>query len=128
MRQAPKVTRRQAIATAAGAPLVMAAAGFAQAADPLPNFVFIMADDLGYHDVGYHGGTAKTPNIDKLANEGVGLESFYGEPVCTPSRAALMTGRYPMRYGLQTLVIFPIHTYGLAVVARQGDGAVRLRL
>ena len=100
----------------------------ARAEPPKPNVIFIMADDLGYHDVGYHGGTAKTPNIDKLANEGVGLESFYGEPVCTPSRAALMTGRYPMRYGLQTLVIFPIHTYGLAVVARQGDGAVRLRL
>ena len=57
---------------------------------------------------------SSTPNIDKLANEGVRLESFYGEPVCTPSRAALMTGRYPMRYGLQTLVIFPSHTYGLA--------------
>ena len=75
---------------------------------------FIMADDLGNADLGYRGGEVKTPNIDKLANEGVRLESFYGEPVCTPSRAALMTGRYPMRYGLQTLVIFPSHTYGLA--------------
>ncbi len=56
---------------------------------------------------------SKTPNIDTLAREGVRLESFYGEPVCTPSRAALMTGRYPMRHGLQTLVIFPSHTYGL---------------
>ena len=78
-----------------------------------PNIVFIMADDLGNADLGYRGGEIKTPNIDKLANEGVRLESFYGEPVCTPSRAALMTGRYPMRYGLQTLVIFPSHTYGL---------------
>ncbi len=60
----------------------------------------------------------KSPNIDKLAKEGVRLESFYGEPVCTPSRAALMTGRYPMRYGLQTLVIFPSHTYGLALDER----------
>jgi arylsulfatase A-like enzyme len=78
-----------------------------------PNIVFIMADDLGNADLGYRGGQVKTPNIDKLATEGVRLESFYGEPVCTPSRAALMTGRYPMRYGLQTLVIFPSHTYGL---------------
>ena len=72
-----------------------------------PNIIFIMADDLGNADLGYRGGQVATPNIDKLANDGVRLESFYGEPVCTPSRAALMTGRYPMRYGLQTLVIFP---------------------
>jgi len=78
-----------------------------------PNIVFIMADDLGFADLGYRGGEIKTPNIDKLASEGVRLESFYGQQVCTPSRAALMTGRYPMRYGLQTLVIFPSHTYGL---------------
>ena len=89
------------------------AVGVAQAADPKPNIVFIMADDLGNADLGYRGGEMKTPNIDQLAKEGVRLESFYGEPVCTPSRAALMTGRYPMRYGLQTLVIFPSHTYGL---------------
>ena len=83
-----------------------------------PNIVFIMADDLGNADLGYRGGEIKSPNIDKLAKEGVRLESFYGEPVCTPSRAALMTGRYPMRYGLQTLVIFPSHTYGLATDER----------
>lgn len=83
-----------------------------------PNIVFIMADDLGNADLGYRGGEMKTPNIDKLAKEGVRLESFYGEPVCTPSRAALMTGRYPMRYGLQTLVIFPSHTFGLATDER----------
>ena len=83
-------------------------------AEPLrPNIVFIMADDLGNADLGYRGGQVKTPNIDRLASEGVRLEDFYGEPVCTPSRTALMTGRYPMRYGLQTLVIFPSHTYGL---------------
>jgi arylsulfatase A-like enzyme len=78
-----------------------------------PNIIFIMADDLGNADLGYRGSDIKTPNIDKLAREGVRLESFHGMPVCTPSRAALMTGRYPMRYGLQTLVIFPNHTYGL---------------
>jgi arylsulfatase A-like enzyme len=78
-----------------------------------PNIIFIMADDLGFADLGYRGSEVKTPNIDKLATEGVRLESFYGQQVCTPSRAALMTGRYPMRYGLQTLVIFPGHAYGL---------------
>jgi arylsulfatase A-like enzyme len=83
-----------------------------QAADQ-PNIIFILADDLGNADLGYRGSDIKTPNIDKLANEGVRLENFHGMPVCTPARAALMTGRYPMRYGLQTLVIFPNHSYGL---------------
>ena len=78
-----------------------------------PNIVVILADDLGNADLGYRGSDIKTPNIDRLAKEGVRLESFHGMPVCTPARAALMTGRYPMRYGLQTLVIFPNHTYGL---------------
>jgi arylsulfatase A-like enzyme len=72
-----------------------------------------LADDLGNADLGYRGSDIKTPNIDQLAKGGVQLESFHGMPVCTPARAALMTGRYPMRYGLQTLVIFPNHTYGL---------------
>ena len=89
-----------------------------QAADPKPNIVFIMADDLGNADLGYRGGQVKTPNIDKLASEGVRLESFYGQQLCTPSRATLMTGRYPMRYGLQTFVIFPSHTYGLPTEER----------
>jgi arylsulfatase A-like enzyme len=79
-----------------------------------PNIVIILADDLGNADLGYRGSQIKTPNIDHLARNGVRLESYYGLPVCTPARAALMTGRYPMRYGLQTLVIFPGHTYGLS--------------
>lgn len=78
-----------------------------------PNIVVILADDLGNADLGHRGSDIRTPNIDRLAKEGVRLESFHGMPVCTPARAALMTGRYPMRYGLQTLVIFPNHTYGL---------------
>ena len=78
-----------------------------------PNVVIILADDLGNADLGYRGSDIRTPNIDKLAEGGVRLESFYGMPVCTPARAELMTGRYAMRYGLETLVIFPSHTYGL---------------
>ena len=89
---------------------------FAQAEKP--NIIFIMADDLGNADLGYRGSEIKTPNIDRLATGGVRLESFYGMQMCTPSRAALMTGRYPMRYGLQSFVIFPSHTYGLATEER----------
>ena len=93
--------------------LVALALSSARGADTKPNIVFIMADDLGNADLGYRGGEIKTPNIDQLASTGVRCESFYGMPVCTPSRAALMTGRYPIRHGLQTLVIFPSHGYGL---------------
>lgn len=80
-----------------------------------PHILYIVADDLGWKDVGFHGSTEiKTPNLDKLAAEGARLERFYVQPMCTPTRAALMTGRYPCRYGLQTIVIPSKGTYGLA--------------
>jgi arylsulfatase A-like enzyme len=94
--------------------LLVFSTAFCQIPENKPNIVFIMFDDLGNADLGYRGSDIKSPHIDTLAKGGVRLESFYGMMVCTPSRAALMTGRYPMRYGLQTLVIFPSHTYGLA--------------
>ncbi|MDA1038903.1 MAG: arylsulfatase [Planctomycetota bacterium] len=78
-----------------------------------PNIVFFLADDLGWSDVGYHGAEIETPHIDRLAASGVRLESFYVQPVCSPTRAALMTGRYPCRYGLQVGVIRPWADYGL---------------
>ena len=90
----------------------------AHAVDVKPNIVFVMADDLGNADLGYRGSEIQTPHIDALALGGVRCESFYGMPVCTPSRACLMTGRYAMRHGLQTLVIFPSHTYGLPIEER----------
>ena len=86
----------------------------AHAADKKPNILYILADDLGWKDVGFHGSDIKTPNIDKLAATGARLEQFYAQPMCTPTRAALMTGRYPFRYGLQTAVIPSGHTYGLS--------------
>lgn len=86
----------------------------AHAADPKPNIVYIIADDLGWKDVGFHGSDIKTPNLDKLAAGGAKLEQFYAQPMCTPTRAAMLTGRYPFRYGLQTLVIPSGYTYGLA--------------
>jgi len=81
---------------------------------PRPNIVYIIADDLGWKDVGFHGSDIKTPNIDALARGGARLEQFYAQPMCTPTRAALMTGRYPFRYGLQTAVIPSAGKYGLA--------------
>ena len=92
--------------------------GFARKSTDKPNIVFILADDLGFKDVGYHGGKIKTPNIDRLASEGVRLEQFYVQPVCSPTRSSLMTGRYPMRYGLQVGVVRPWAQYGLPLEER----------
>ena len=86
---------------------------FGQPADR-PNIVHIVADDLGWKDVGFNGcSDIKTPNIDKLAAGGARFEQFYAQPMCTPTRACLMTGRYPFRYGLQTAVIPSVSEYGL---------------
>jgi arylsulfatase A-like enzyme len=84
-----------------------------------PNVVLILADDLGRHDCGFMGGTEiKTPHLDKLAKAGSVLDAFYVQPVCSPTRAALMTGRYPMRHGLQVGVVRPWAQYGLPLEER----------
>jgi len=86
----------------------------ADEAPPRPHIVYILADDQGWKDVGFHGSDIQTPHLDELARSGARLEEFYAQPMCTPSRACLMTGRYPHRYGLQTAVIPSAGTYGLA--------------
>ena len=79
-----------------------------------PNIVHIVADDLGWKDVGFNGcEDIRTPNLDALAAGGAKFTQFYVQPMCTPTRAALMTGRYPFRYGLQTIVIPGPADYGL---------------
>lgn len=79
-----------------------------------PNILHIVADDLGWKDVGFNGCTdIRTPNLDALAAGGARFTQFYVQPMCTPTRAALMTGRYPFRYGLQTAVIPSVSAYGL---------------
>ncbi len=96
-------------------------AGFTTAAEErgrLPNIVVLLADDLGWADVGYHGGRIKTPHIDRLASGGVRLENFYACPLCSPTRAGLMTGRWPIRYGMGEAVITPWRKYGLPTTER----------
>lgn len=67
-----------------------------------PNIVFIIADDLGWSDVGFHGGNVPTPNLRKLASEGLELRQHYVAPVCSPTRAGFLTGRYWSRFGITT--------------------------
>lgn len=112
------ISRRDALMQSAGVLATALAAGASASpaeAQPVnqPNIVYIITDDMGWKDVGYHGSDIKTPNIDKLAATGARLEQLYSQPMCTPTRAALMTGRYPLRYGLQSGVIPGAGTYSL---------------
>jgi len=83
-----------------------------------PNIVILLADDLGWADVGYHGAKTSTPNIDRLASDGVRLENFHVCPLCSPTRAGLMTGRWPIRSGMGEAVITPWRKYGLPASER----------
>ena len=64
-----------------------------------PNLVIIVADDLGFNDVGYNGSEIKTPRLDSLAAQGVRLNRFYAQPTCSPTRSAWMTGQMPVLTG-----------------------------
>ena len=82
-----------------------------------PNILLIVADDMGWADVGYHNSEIKTPHIDQLAKDGVELDQFYVAPMCTPTRAALLTGRYWSRFGNTTpsnTRVLPWDTWTLA--------------
>ena len=102
--------RREVMAGLAG----LGALGATPARRP-PNVVVILADDLGYGDLGIQGSRLiKTPNLDRLAREGVRMTDFYASAnICTPSRAGLQTGRYPIRTGLAWEVIQATDTRGL---------------
>jgi len=90
----------------------------ASPADQPPDIVFLLADDLGNADVGWHGSDIKTPNLDKLAASGAKLEHFYVLPVCTPTRVAFLTGRYPIRSGMQLNVLRKESKYGMPLEER----------
>ncbi len=101
-------TRREFLAGLTGA-------AFAPAARPRPNIVLIYCDDLGYGDLGVYGSKIRTPNLDRLAGQGTRFTNFYSaNPVCSPSRAALLTGRYPTRVGVPR-VLFPQDKGGLSL-------------
>lgn len=78
-----------------------------------PNILIILADDLGWNAVGYHGGFVKTPHIDSIAKRGVELDRSYVCPMCSPTREGLMTGRYPIHFGLGRSVVRPWSRAGL---------------
>jgi arylsulfatase A-like enzyme len=107
--------------------MLLALVTVSRAADaPRPNILFIVADDMGFADVGFNGGKQiKTPHIDSIAAAGARFESFYVQPVCSPTRASLMTGRYPMRYGFQTGVVRPYSEYGLPLEERMLPAALK---
>ena len=104
----PPFLSARVLALALFAPLLAAAAP-----TPRPNVIYFLADDLGWTDVGWHGGDIATPHLDSLAAGGARLEQFYVLPVCSPTRAAFLTGRYPIRHGLQIGVVRPWAQYGL---------------
>jgi arylsulfatase A len=111
------IDRRRALLGAAGVAATASLAGLALAAPPKrkPNVIVVLCDDLGYGDVGVFGGrTISTPNMDRLAKQGAKLTAFFASAnVCTPSRAGLLTGRYPIRTGLAQDVIRATDTNGL---------------
>lgn len=90
-----------------------AADGLRQSTPLQPNFLVILVDDLGFADVGFNGGELPTPNIDRIAKDGMRLDHFYTTAVCSPTRAGLLTGRYPHRFGIMGDVVRPWSDFGL---------------
>ena len=90
-----------------------------------PNVLFILADDLGWGDLSCHGSEIRTPNIDRLMAQGIELGQHYVQPMCTPTRASFLTGRYPSRFGPHATVpsnrpVLPEGYQTLASVLRDG--------
>ncbi|HRE87379.1 MAG TPA: arylsulfatase [Accumulibacter sp.] len=124
------MNKNRSFLTTVLATFLLAIAPALAAAQPKPNILFIVSDDTGYGDLGpYGGGEGRgmpTPNIDRMANEGMTFFSFYAQPSCTPGRAAMQTGRIPNRSGMTTVAFqgqgggLPAAEWTLASVLKQG--------
>ncbi len=80
--------------------LAASASLHAQSKNTKPNIILILADDLGYSDIGAYGSEIQTPNLDRLAGEGLRLKEFYNNSICAPTRASLITGQYQHKAGV----------------------------
>ena len=126
------VNRRLLLGLMASVAAVTVASTPAAAQQPQkPNVVFILADNVGYGDLGPYGGGelrgAPTPNIDQLAREGLRLTQYLVEPACTPSRAALMTGQYSIRNGLSLIIVPGSAQYAFGQGLHDGRSCSRTR-
>ena len=79
-----------------------------------PNIIFLLADDMGYNDIGYNNDLVQTPNMNKLAEDGIKLEQNYVQATCTPSRIAFLSGMYPYHVGRQNSKILSTISHFLA--------------
>jgi len=97
---------------------LMFAGNLAAAEKPiLPNILVLVADDMGWADVGYHGSEIQTPNIDGLAKSGIKLERHYVTPMCSSTRACLLSGRYSTRFGLDGATNAQVYPFGMVTLA-----------
>ena len=87
--------------------------GMVSCARSHPNIILVLADDLGWNDVSWNNPAMPTPTLARLADEGVRLDQAYSQQVCTPSRAALLTGKYPFHIGRQKRALKPLQPTGL---------------
>ncbi|XP_076040503.1 arylsulfatase I-like [Oratosquilla oratoria] len=98
-----------------GVVVVVVSAASATAGKEQPNVIFILVDDLGWNDVSWHNPDVISPNLHSLLDKGIDLDQYYVQPICTPTRSALMTGFYPYKYGRQLNVISPRKPTGLSL-------------